>query len=186
LIKGDPGQNDVSHENIKMMIIQDGEEETIDLRQAGQFGQGIKNLNIRKIIRGDSVTITVDSLIMNNEIVTEEVFKRGYQWKDRSNMCEMQLVEVDQPEMNPATLGVLIEDTDDGVVITEILEGSAAQQAGFRRGDVLLKVNTKYIFTYQGLIKALHPFNPGDKVKITCLRDGKEIKRTTILQKRKE
>jgi S1-C subfamily serine protease len=53
----------------------------------------------------------------------------------------------EKPNTNKASLGVMIDDTDDGVVITDMIDGSAAGAAGLRRGDVLLKINDKYIFT---------------------------------------
>lgn len=36
---------------------------------------------------------------------------------------------------NKATLGVMIEDTDQGVIISDIVDGSAAAKAGLRRGE---------------------------------------------------
>ena len=43
-----------------------------------------------------------------------------------------------------------------------------------RRGDVILKINNKYIFTANGLVDALTPYNPNEKVKLRYLREGNE------------
>lgn len=83
---------------------------------------------------------------------------------------------------NKAVLGIGIDDTDYGVKVTEVMTGSAAEAAGLRRGDVLLKVNNGYIFSSNGLLESLHPYNPGDKVKIKYLREGKEKSATVTLK----
>jgi S1-C subfamily serine protease len=82
-------------------------------------------------------------------------------------------------------LGVMIDDTDDGVVITDMTDGSAAGAAGLRRGDVLLKINDKYIFTSNGLIDALKPYNPTEAVKVRYIREGKEKSVSVTLKARK-
>lgn len=83
---------------------------------------------------------------------------------------------------NKAVLGIGIDDTRYGVKVTEIMEGSAAEKAGLRRGDVILKVNDSYIFSADGLLEALHPFNPGDKIKLKYLREGKEKSASVTLK----
>jgi len=186
VLKGGHARQEVYPDNIKMIVIQDGKEEIIDLDHTGERGSGIKNLNIHKIIQGDSVTISIDSLVLSDDLMDLEVYRDVLERENRRNTCDMQWTDGGQSPLNPATLGVLIEDTDDGVIITDILEGSAAQKTGLRRGDVILKINKRYVFTSGGLLKTLHPFKPGDKIKITCLREGKAIKRKAILQKRIE
>lgn len=91
----------------------------------------------------------------------------------------------EKPNTNKVSLGVMIEDTDQGVVITDIVEGSAAVAAGLRRGDVILKINDKYVFTSNGLLDTLNPFNPNEKVKIRYIRDGKEKSGDAVLKARK-
>ena len=91
----------------------------------------------------------------------------------------------EKPNNNKASLGVMIDDTDDGVVITDMIDGSAAGAAGLRRGDVLLKINDKYIFTANGLINALNPFNPKETVKVKYIREGKEKSVSVTLKERK-
>ncbi len=72
----------------------------------------------------------------------------------------------------------------EGVVITDIVDGSAAAKAGLRRGDTILKINDKYIFTSDGLLKALSPFNPGESIKVRYIRDGNEKSAKATLTKR--
>jgi type II secretory pathway component PulC len=106
-------------------------------------------------------------------------------WGPRDMKMEREIIRerADSKEMprNKAVIGIGIDDTDYGVKVTEIMPGSAAESAGLRRGDILLKVNNNFIFTSNGLLEALHPFNPGDKVKLKYLREGKEKSATLKL-----
>ena len=72
----------------------------------------------------------------------------------------------------------------EGVKFADVRTGSPAANAGFRRGDVLVefggtKVKTLYDFTF-----ALRQKRPGDKVEVTVLRDGQEIRATVELGNR--
>ena len=61
-----------------------------------------------------------------------------------------------------------------GVYIYEVQKGSAAEAAGIKKGDVLVKidgVDTKSAAEVQAKVNSYHP---GDKAKITVIRDGKE------------
>ena len=86
------------------------------------------------------------------------------------------------PNTNKVSLGVMIEDTDYGVIVTDIVPRSAAESVGLRRGDTILKINDKFIFTSSGLLEALNPFNPDEKVKIKYIREGKEKSGSTKLK----
>ena len=86
------------------------------------------------------------------------------------------------PNTNKVSLGVMIEDTDYGVIVTDIVPGSAAESVGLRRGDTILKINDKFIFTSSGLLEAFNPFNPDEKVKIKYIREGKEKSGSTKLK----
>ncbi|HPQ20235.1 MAG TPA: PDZ domain-containing protein [Saprospiraceae bacterium] len=85
---------------------------------------------------------------------------------------------------NKAGLGVMIEDTPHGVVVEDFEEGSVAESAGLRRGDVILKINDAYVFSDMGLVEALKPYNPGEKVKVKYLRNGDEKSTSVKLSSR--
>jgi hypothetical protein len=85
---------------------------------------------------------------------------------------------------NKASLGVMIEDTKNGVVVEGFSENSAAEKAGMRRGDVILKVENTYIFSDSGLVESLSPYNPNEKVKVKYLREGKEKSAKVTLKAR--
>jgi len=71
-----------------------------------------------------------------------------------------------------------------GVKFADISAGSPAAKAGFKAGDVMVefdgkKIDNLYDFTY-----ALRARQPGDKVQVKVLRDGKTIEETVLLAKR--
>ena len=86
-----------------------------------------------------------------------------------------------------AFLGVTSEKDEDkdGARITEISKGSAAEKAGLKEGDIILRVDEIKIESPESLSEAVHKFKPENKVTITYLRNGKEQKATAVLGKSK-
>lgn len=88
---------------------------------------------------------------------------------------------------NPAVLGVITRKEDaKGATITEVAEGSAAEKAGLKDGDVITGINDKKILEPQELYEAIGALKPGDKVTVSYLRDGKAQKVTATLEKRQD
>jgi len=61
-----------------------------------------------------------------------------------------------------------------GVVVTSVIESSAAEVAGIKSGDVLIKVNGTLINSNAELKEQISRYRPGDKISITYLRNGNE------------
>ena len=61
-----------------------------------------------------------------------------------------------------------------GIIILQILSGSAAAQAGLRVNDVVTKINDQQIDGTHPISSILLHTRPGDKVKLTIIRDGKQ------------
>lgn len=66
-----------------------------------------------------------------------------------------------------------------GVYVAEVMEGSTAEEAGLKKGDVLTAVDGKEISKMTELQEELSKHRPGDKVKITFMRD-KKVKSETV------
>jgi len=91
-------------------------------------------------------------------------------------------------------LGVIVRDVDDalakekglpliaGVYVEEVNERSAADGAGIRKGDVLLKVNGKEINSVPELQEAIGRYRPGQKVKVRIRRGKQEQEMPLILK----
>lgn len=60
------------------------------------------------------------------------------------------------------------------VQIAQIVAGSAAEQAGLKAGDLIVKVNDTTIDSNSTLAAVISGFNAGDTAQITIQRDGKE------------
>ena len=61
-----------------------------------------------------------------------------------------------------------------GILITQIIAGSPAAQAGLKASDVITKVNGQQIDGTHPISSILLHTRPGDKVKLTIIRDGKQ------------
>ena len=63
----------------------------------------------------------------------------------------------------------------DGAFIAKVVEGSPADKAGFKVGDVITKVVDKKISSAPELPRALGTYRTGQKVNFTVIRDKKEM-----------
>ena len=62
------------------------------------------------------------------------------------------------------------------------VEGNGpADEAGIKDGDIITKVNEKYVGKQGGLGSLVAEFMPGEKVTLTIIRDGKEQQKTLTL-----
>ena len=71
--------------------------------------------------------------------------------------------------------------TDRGVLIREIVPGSAAERNGLLPGDVIIAVGEKEINYLAQLFDALLEYYPGDRVSITVRRNGQLLNLTAVL-----
>lgn len=71
-------------------------------------------------------------------------------------------------------LGVQLQNTDEGVVIDEVVPNSAAEDAGLEEGDVITAVNGTEVTTAREVAELIAELNPGDEVTIDFTRDGED------------
>lgn len=93
-----------------------------------------------------------------------------------------------------AFLGVSIRDLDskfanekkisdlNGVYVNGITEGSAAEIAGIKEGDVITRISGQKVSNTSTLLEQIGKFRPGDKVTVSLLRDGKEMEVPVLLK----
>ncbi len=86
-------------------------------------------------------------------------------------------------EANHAMLGVTTERVEEGAKVNDVTPESAAEKIGLKEGDIITKINETKIEDPDGLSKAIRAQKPGDKVKVTYLRDKKEHTATAELTK---
>lgn len=74
----------------------------------------------------------------------------------------------------------------DGVRLGNILPGSAAERAGLRDGDVLVRVGEQPVDTFEELRTAIRARRPGDVVRLVYLRDGRDHVTSATLERSHE
>jgi len=83
-------------------------------------------------------------------------------------------------------LGVACKETEDGLLVEMVVEGSAAEKAGLSKGDLIAKVNGELIETREELTIAIATNDPGKKVIIEYRRGEKEMSIKVKLGSREE
>jgi serine protease Do len=64
----------------------------------------------------------------------------------------------------------------EGIYVTQVTQGSGADNAGIQPGDVLTAVNGKAVKTMSELNTVKKQYKPGNTVTITVFRNGKTLK----------
>lgn len=85
-----------------------------------------------------------------------------------------------------AQLGVQVNNNDgEGVVVSEVIEGSAAYYAGIHAGDIIKKIDNTSINKIEKLVEKVQSYKPGDEVKIQLVREGKKKTIDVVLGRQK-
>jgi putative serine protease PepD len=71
-----------------------------------------------------------------------------------------------------AYIGVNLAEVPNGLSVTKVQEGSPANVAGIKEGDVITMVDGTKVSTHDQLSALLRSIAPGTKVSLTVLRDG--------------
>ncbi|MFI5957017.1 S1C family serine protease [Cryptosporangium sp. NPDC051539] len=82
-----------------------------------------------------------------------------------------------------ATLGVSAQDTQNGTgaQIAQVTNGSGADKAGLKAGDVVTAIGDRRVTDTDGLVAAVRSHNPGESVRITYTRGGQSSTATATL-----
>jgi len=62
-----------------------------------------------------------------------------------------------------------------GIYVANVVEGSGAEAAGIKEGDVITAVNGNKIATFVHLTEIIRQFRPGDKVSVDIVRNGRSM-----------
>lgn len=110
-----------------------------------------------------------------DEIKTKGEFKRSYIGIKGASVSDYLQAYPD------AKLG-----TETGVFIVQIYSDSPAAAAGLREGDIITGLEDKKINTMTQLISGLFKYRPGDTVKLSVIRDQREMNVTVTLTSMEE
>jgi S1-C subfamily serine protease len=197
---GEPGEKGgVSVQGVSPGGPADGklEESDVILKVNGTDVEDVQSLAqaIASAGAGNEVTLTVDRGGKKQEI------KVVLGERPQQQQPPQQQEEEEQPKPQPTPkkeepkpsasskrpyLGIIIEEREkEGVVITDVREGSPAAKAGVQKGDVLVKINDKPAKTEESLREALAASKVGDELSLTVSREGKETTIKVVLEERK-
>ena len=107
-------------------------------------------------ISSNTVRQIADELIKNGKVV------RGFIGVQYTQLSARQAAQVGLPAGTT------------GIIVTQVVPGSPAAQAGIRVNDIITKVNEQLIDPQHPLQSLMVKFRPGDKVKLALIRDGRE------------
>ncbi|PWK75884.1 Do/DeqQ family serine protease [Mucilaginibacter oryzae] len=109
---------------------------------------------------GFAIPINLAKKVLN-DIKKFGAVKRGY-------------VGVTFTELNPDKAQQLDVSTTNGLYVNDLVPGGGAEQAGLRKGDIIVKVEGQPVYESSDLQERVARLQPGDKINITVLRDGKD------------
>ncbi len=75
-------------------------------------------------------------------------------------------------------------DDGQGVLVDSVVAGSPAATAGLQTGDVVLKIGDEQLSHTRDLSRLLRERAPGDEVRLTVLREGKQRRLQAVLGER--
>jgi membrane-associated protease RseP (regulator of RpoE activity) len=75
-------------------------------------------------------------------------------------------------------------ESEKGVKFADVTEGSPADEAGFKGGDILTEFDGKPVQNLYDFTYALRAHKPGDKVRVKVLRNGQPVEADVLLKPR--
>lgn len=138
---------------------------------------------------GGALVNTLGELVgINTAIASETGSYAGYAFAVPVNIVKKVVNDLMKyGKVQRALLGVSIQEINQqladekglsdlkGVFVAEVVENSAAEKAGIKKGDVILKINEVDVNSSSRLQEEVGKNRPGDKVKITLRRKGSEM-----------
>jgi len=125
---------------------------------------------------------------INTAIVSQTGAYSGYSFAIPSNIVKKVVGDlIDFGSVKRAKLGVSMSPVTekvaeelklsslDGVYINEVSKGGAADKAGVKTGDILVKVDSTVIKSPSGLQEKVNSYHPGDKADLVVIRNGKRL-----------
>ena len=124
---------------------------------------------------------------INTAIISQTGSYSGYSFAVPVNIVNKVVSDLlDFGSVKHAMLGITMQPITDeimkelklssrnGVYIYEVMKGSAAQEAGLRKGDVITAIGGEKVSDGAAVQAKVNSYHPGDKAQVLFIRDGKE------------
>jgi serine protease Do len=145
---------------------------------------------------GGALVNTKGELIgINTAIASQTGQYEGYSFAVPANLMKKVIKDFKEfGEVQRGYLGVEIQDIDNkiaeekglsrpqGILVRSVNDNSAAEDAGVKKGDVIIKIDGITVNSVSSLQELVGTKRPGDHAKITLLRDNKEKEYDVILK----
>jgi len=139
---------------------------------------------------GGALVNTEGKLIgINTAIATATGSYAGYSFAIPSNMVEPvinNIVEFGGPRVSLGVYVATIEnfeeyegvdlEVDEGLVVSELIDGGVAQYAGVIPGDIIVKIDNHKIKSVEELVSIMGSYKVGDEVEVSLIRNKKSQK----------
>jgi len=93
-------------------------------------------------------------------------------------------VGLEPDELTPAESEGLGLDPNVGILLSRVIEGGPAAEAGLQTGDVILRINGEAIRSRQQALLLVAGLEPGDAVELDGWRDGQRFRATLTVAER--
>ena len=113
-------------------------------------------------IEGIGFAIPIDDVLA----MVKDIMTNGY-------VTNKAYIGITPQTMNAQIAQQFRYDVTQGVFVCSVEEGSAAEKAGLRMGDVITKIDDKAITSYEDLVAVKKGYSAGDTATFTIYREGK-------------
>jgi|GEM_PF-2003664 len=179
MFKGNDIQKMLDEMMKKFMQPEEGEDPFKAMRE--MFKEFMKDEQIQKMLKEFMKQFGEENELQKQiEKMMEEMF--GKPRKEESP--EKRPSEGAVPKRGKIRLGVKVENVSDeikyqlkldgGVIVTDIREGSPADKAGLKKGDIILEINGTPITRVSDMAKAFEGIGDGKEVKLKILQAGEK------------
>jgi serine protease Do len=144
---------------------------------------------------GALVNVNGELMGINTAIVSKTGSYNGYGFAIPSNIVAKVIKDIIEfGEVQRAFTGIDVSDIDgdlseklkldNGVYVNVLNQGSPADKAGIKEGDVIIKIENKVVNSKADFSEQIAYHRPGDKIKVIAKRNGTEKEFTLTLTNR--
>lgn len=146
---------------------------------------------------GALVNLEGNLIGINTAIATPTGTYAGYSFAVPSNLVAKVVDDLlEYGIVQRAYLGIMIRDMNqelaneldvnfvEGVLVEKMIDNSSAKDAGLKEKDIITHINDQEVRKTPQLLEKVARFRPGQKIKITVLRNGETLNFEVILKNR--